>query len=54
MAVAIDVITQLLETIDRFFADAADEVSSWSDTTDPVLAPRTRQRLENIRSRCTG
>lgn len=53
VAVSIDVITQLLETIDRFFAAGADEVSSWSDTTDPVLAPRTRQRLENIRTRGT-
>lgn len=51
VAVSIDVITQLLETIDRFFAAAADEVSSWSHTTDPGLAPRTRQRLEGIRSR---
>jgi PadR family transcriptional regulator, regulatory protein AphA len=51
VAVSIDVTTQLLETIDRFFVEAADEVSSWSDTTDPALAPRTRQRLENIRSR---
>jgi hypothetical protein len=51
VAVSIDVLTQLLETIDRFFAAAADEVASWSDTTDPDLAPRTRQRLENIRSR---
>jgi DNA-binding PadR family transcriptional regulator len=51
VAVTIDVITQLLETIDRFFAAAADEVSTWNDTTDPALAPRTRQRLEAIRSR---
>ncbi len=51
VAMSIDVITQLLETIERFFAAAADEVSSWSDTTDPALAPRTRQRLENIRNR---
>lgn len=51
VSVSIDVITQLLETIDRFFAAAADEVSSWSHTTDPGLAPRTRQRLEGIRSR---
>jgi PadR family transcriptional regulator, regulatory protein AphA len=51
VAVSIDVITQLLETIDRFFAASADEVSSWSDTTDPALAPRTRQRLESIRDR---
>lgn len=51
VAMSIDVITQLLETIDLFFAAAADEVSSWSDTTDSALAPRTRQRLEDIRAR---
>ena len=53
VAISIDVITQLLETIDHFFAAAADEVSSWNNTTDPALATRTRQRLESIRSRGT-
>lgn len=51
VALTIDVTTQLLETIDRFFAAAAQEVSTWSDTTDPALAPRTRERLQNIRNR---
>lgn len=51
VALTIDVTTQLLETIDRFCATTTDEVSSWSDTTDPALARRTRQRLEDIRSR---
>jgi PadR family transcriptional regulator AphA len=53
VAVSIDVLTRLLDTIDDFFARTADEVSSWSDTTDPVLAPRTRERLEDIRRRST-
>jgi PadR family transcriptional regulator AphA len=53
VAVSIDVLTRLLDTIDDFFATTADEVSSWSDTTDPVLAPRTRERLEDIRRRST-
>lgn len=51
VALTIDVTTQLLETIDQFFAAAAQEVSTWSDTTDAALAPRTRERLQNIRSR---
>ena len=51
VALSIDVITQLLETLDQFFAAAADEVAAWGDTTDPALAPRTRERLENIRKR---
>jgi DNA-binding PadR family transcriptional regulator len=51
VALSIDVITELLETLDRFFAAAADEVSAWHDTTDRDLAPRTRQRLENIQRR---
>jgi hypothetical protein len=54
VAMSIDVITQLLETIDRFFGAAADEVSSWTSTTDPGLSSPTRQRLEDIRSRRTA
>ena len=51
VALSIDVLTQLLESIDHFFAAAADEVVEWNDTTDPDLAPSTRQRLERIQSR---
>jgi hypothetical protein len=51
VALSIDVMTQLLGSIDHFFAAAADEVSEWNDTTDPDLAPSTRQRLERIQTR---
>lgn len=51
VALSIDVITQLLDTLDRFFAAAADEVTGWPDTTNPAIASHTRQRLESIRRR---
>lgn len=51
VALSIDVMTQLLDSIDHFFAAASDEVSEWNNTTDPELAPSTRQRLERIQSR---
>ncbi|MGA9346564.1 MAG: hypothetical protein WBV37_15785 [Nocardioidaceae bacterium] len=51
VALAIDVTTQLLETIDAFFSEAADGVSTWSDATTTAVAAQTRERLEQIRSR---
>lgn len=51
VAMSIDVITQILETIEGFFSARATEVKSWSSTTDPSLAPSTRRRLETIRRR---
>jgi DNA-binding PadR family transcriptional regulator len=51
VALALDITTRLLETIDDFFAESAAEVRSWPSTTDPSLAPGTRRRLERIRSR---
>jgi hypothetical protein len=51
VALAIDVTTQLLETIHSFFNDAADRVTSWPSTTDISITPDTRQRLERIQSR---
>jgi hypothetical protein len=51
VALAIDVTTQLLETLDSFFADAARDVASWPDTADASITPATRHRLEQIRSR---
>jgi DNA-binding PadR family transcriptional regulator len=51
VALAIDVTTQLLETVDRFFSDAADRVASWPTTSDHSITPATRARLERIRSR---
>lgn len=51
VALAIDVTTQLLETIDRFFTDAASQVATWPDPTDPAITPHTRERLERIQAR---
>jgi PadR family transcriptional regulator, regulatory protein AphA len=51
VAISIDVITQLIETLHHFFAAASQEASTWKDTADPSLAARTRARLEAIQSR---
>lgn len=51
VAMSIDVITQVLGTIEAFFSKGAAEVSSWRSTTDVSLSPSTRRRLERIRHR---
>jgi PadR family transcriptional regulator AphA len=51
VALAIDVTTQLLETLDRFFTEASEEVAGWPGPTDPSLTPATRLRLERILAR---
>jgi PadR family transcriptional regulator AphA len=51
VALAIDVTTRLLETIQSFCNDAADQVANWPSTTDISITPDTRQRLQQIRSR---
>jgi PadR family transcriptional regulator, regulatory protein AphA len=51
VALAIDVTTRLLETVDDFFTTTAEEVADWPSTDDPVLTPATRARLERIRAR---
>ncbi|HVE64444.1 MAG TPA: PadR family transcriptional regulator [Mycobacteriales bacterium] len=51
VAVALDVITTLLATVQTFFATTADEVESWPGTADPSLIPATRKRLEQIHLR---
>ena len=51
VALAVDITTQLLETIHSFFNDEADNVASWPSTTDPSITPATRARLERIQSR---
>lgn len=49
VAMSIDVITQVLGTIEAFFSSGVAEVSTWNSTTDDSLAPVTRRRLEKIR-----
>jgi PadR family transcriptional regulator, regulatory protein AphA len=51
VALAIDVTTQLLGTLDGFFTEAADLVASWPDLADNSITPHTRRRLEQIRAR---
>jgi PadR family transcriptional regulator AphA len=51
VALALDVTTRLLETIDDFFTGTADEVADWPTTDDPSLTPATRARLQTILDR---
>lgn len=51
VALAIDVTTRLLKTLDDFFTESSGEVASWDSTTDSSLTPATRARLEQIRTR---
>jgi PadR family transcriptional regulator AphA len=51
VALAIDITTQLLETIDNFFTHAANEVATWSSTSDATITPNTRDRLQRIQAR---
>ena len=54
VSMAIDVTTQLLETIETFFSEAAIEVAGWQ-TADPQLTTEaTRRRLERIREERAG
>ncbi len=51
VALTVDVLTQLLETLEHFFAEAAETVDAWPDTTDVSLTSATRSRLERIVTR---
>lgn len=51
VALAVDAMTRLLDTIDTVFDEAAGDVAGWPSTTDPSLTPRTRDRLERILDR---
>ncbi len=51
VALALDVTTRLLETIEEFFTTTADEVTDWPGTADPALTPATRARLEQVLER---
>ena len=51
VAVAVDLTTRLLATIDDFCGANAEEVDGWVTTTDASLIPRTRERLEAVRER---
>jgi hypothetical protein len=51
VALAIDVTTRLLKTLDDFFTESSGEVAEWPSTTDEALTPATRARLEEISAR---
>ncbi len=48
VALAIDVTTQLLATLEEFCRETSIEVAEWPSTSDPSLTPATRRRLEAI------
>lgn len=51
VALAIDVLTQLLGAVEEWFDAAAPVVQTWPSTTDPALTDATRARLEAIAER---
>lgn len=51
VALAIDVTTQLLQTLDTFFTESASQVAAWPDLAEASLTASTRDRLERVRSR---
>ncbi len=51
VALAIDITTRLLETLDSFFTEEAARAATWPATTDPALTGQTKQRLERILAR---
>jgi len=51
VALAIDVTTRLLKTLDDFFTESSAEVAAWPNPIDRSITPATRERLEQIRSR---
>ncbi|MDX1658803.1 MAG: PadR family transcriptional regulator [Nitriliruptorales bacterium] len=51
VALAIDLLTRLLSTLDEFLAEAAEEAGRWPTTTHTSLTPATRRRLEAVRER---
>ncbi len=51
VALAIDIITQLLETLDTSLTDVAHQVTTWHSTSDPSITPDTGDRLRRIQAR---
>lgn len=53
VALALDVVTRLLEDVEGWFGRHADDVATWPGTADPSLTAQTRARLEQIAARRT-
>jgi DNA-binding PadR family transcriptional regulator len=51
VALALDITTQLLHTVEEFFSRTADKVARWPTTSDRALVPETRARLESVTAR---
>jgi PadR family transcriptional regulator, regulatory protein AphA len=51
VSIAVEVITELLGTLDIFFGSTADEVADWNTTKGRGLDGATRDRLERVRAR---
>ncbi len=54
VALAVDATARLLEALEAFGVQAADEVEAWPGTADPDLAAATRARLEALVARASG
>lgn len=48
VALAIELLTQMLTTVEEAFERGARDVTNWPSATDPVLVGETRRRLERI------
>ena len=51
VSLALDVTSELLAVVERYFADVAEQAESWSTTSGPTLASQARERLERTRTR---
>ncbi len=51
VALALDVTSELLAVVERYFAEIAELAGSWSTTSGPTLAGQARERLERTRTR---
>lgn len=51
VALAMDVTSELLTVVDRYFSEVADRAASWPATSGPALAAEARERLERTLAR---
>ncbi len=54
IALVLDITTRLLDQLDTFFTQTAQETRGWTDATDSTLTAVTRQRLETISNRTSS
>jgi len=51
VALALDVTSELLAVVERYFAEIAERAESWPTTSGPTLAVEARERLDRTRTR---